>query len=155
MAASCYVLLREPEVGENKMSFSPMCFCPHCRFHSCLITLGGPTNKVICWSPTVVCLSLLSISFSADLQSGEMKKALLQRQHMQREISLAADHLRAMQNKWSGKIASWAQGSKNRWQVQLKYKVALDGVTANISSFMFLWGSWSSCLKAGKHHKTV
>lgn len=67
MAASCYVLLREPEVEESKMSFSPMCFFPHSRFHSCLITLGGPTNKVICGSPTVVCLLLLSIPFSADL----------------------------------------------------------------------------------------
>lgn len=32
MAASCYVLLREADVGENKMSFSPMCFCPLCCF---------------------------------------------------------------------------------------------------------------------------
>lgn len=59
---------------------------------------------------------------------------------MQREISLAADHLKAKQNKLSGKIAPWAQGSMNRWQVQLKYKVALDHVTANISPHSWLSG---------------
>lgn len=53
--------------GGGEMLFSPMCFCPHCRFHSCLVTLGGPTNKVICLSPTVLCLSLLSVPFSAEL----------------------------------------------------------------------------------------
>lgn len=48
MAASCNILPREAEVGENKMPFSPMCFCPHRHFHSCLLTLGGPINKVMC-----------------------------------------------------------------------------------------------------------
>lgn len=60
------ILLRPAERargGGNKMTFSLMCFCPHCRFHSCLITLGGPANKVICWSPTVLCLSLLQYLF--------------------------------------------------------------------------------------------
>lgn len=62
------ILLREPEVGENKMSFSPMCFCPHIAFTA--VSPHWEDQLIRSYvDPRLlsVCLSLLSISFSIDL----------------------------------------------------------------------------------------